>query len=280
MVRCCTCMRWYHVACINDDNIEGVWNCPSCRTLPLNVVTLMDLVKKLSEEFDAYKVQTSSAIEQLTIECKELREENKKLTSKMSACNPSPMQAPTTSTSPPMSFADVVKSSVQSVIQEEKAKSDVILINVKDSKQDTNDVKELCSDIGFPSQPVGAQRLGKSQTNRPRLLKVSFGSAFDARAFQSKFSEAKKSDNPKIREVRCRPGRTKAEHEKFAKLSTTVYQLNQQASEGESYSLRLNGQIWKFSKDEEGRWKRVADWSHSPVTSVSGNSPQAPVSQC
>ena len=279
MVRCCTCMRWFHVPCVNDDT-GGVWNCLSCRTLPHNVKELMELVKALTTEFEVYKTQSSSAIQQLANECRELREENKKLSAQMSTCSTSLTQAPSAHTSPPKSFADVVKSSVQSVLREEKVKSDVILINAKDNKQDTRDVKELCSDIGFPSQPIGAQRLGKSQADRSRLLKVSFGSAFDARAFQAKFEEARKEENPKVRGIRCRPGRTKAEQEKFSKLATTVHQLNQRTIEGESYNLRQNGQIWKFAQDGEGRWKRVADWSHGPMSSDSGNSPQTPAPQC
>lgn len=184
----------------------------------------------------------------------------------------------------PTSFADVVKSSVQSAIHEEKTKSDVILINVKDAKKDSDDVKKICSDIGCPSKPVAMQRLGRSLDNRERLLKVSFGNPFDARAFQAKFQEAKSEDNPTTRGIRCRPGRTKAEQQQYSKLSSTVYNLNKDSSDTESYSLRSNGQIWKFAKNNEGHWTRVSDWSHklaSPDSpAASGNSQGTLQSHC
>lgn len=269
-------MRWYHVQCINE-SVEGIWNCPSCRTLPSVVQELITMVKSLQDEFTAYKLQSNSAIDELKNECQQLRRENKALQELVST----PLEPKNPATNDTRSFADVVKSSVQTVLREEKVKSDVILINVNDAKQDSNDIKELCSEIGFPTQPVGVQRLGKPQTNRPRLLKVTFGSVFDARAFQAKFLEAKKEDHPKTSGVRCRPGRTKAEQENFTKLSKAVYNLNKDAKPAgnESFSLRPNGQVWKFAKDEEGRWKRVTDWTYTPVSPAQGNSSQPPTSQ-
>ncbi|ELU13888.1 hypothetical protein CAPTEDRAFT_202532 [Capitella teleta] len=50
------------------------------------------------------------------------------------------MHTPRAPSDPAKSLADVVKASVQSVLHEEKVKSDMILINVKDAHQDTNDV--------------------------------------------------------------------------------------------------------------------------------------------
>ena len=284
MVRCCTCMRSYHLVCIGEKT-EGFWNCPSCRTLPFTVSELMDLVRSLSSELNAYKSQTTTAIDELTNECKLLRLENAKLTEQLTnPSHPPTMQAPYVAKDIPKSFADVVKASVQSVIHEEKVRSDVILINVKDAKQDFDDVKTLCADIGFPSNPIATQRLGKSQENRERLLKVSFGNAFDARAFQAKFNEAKKDDNPRARGVRCRPGRTKAEQDQYSKLNKTVHNLNVDSSDGESYSLRPNGQIWKFAKSDEGHWKRVPGWSYKPPSpgspAASGNSQGTPQSNC
>ena len=279
MLRCCSCMRWFHLACVNEKG-EGIWNCPSCQKLPFMVTELLDMVKTLTDDFNAYKLQTSSAIEHLTNECQHLRDENRKLVEKVS--NPASArmaQPPSTNSDLPKTFAQVVKTSVQSVIREEKVKSDVILLNVKDAKQDSSDVKTLCHDIGFPSQPIGIQRLGKSQENRHRLLKVSFSTSFDARAFQAKFDEARKDDVAKVRGIRCRPGRTKAEQEQFSKLNKAVYKLNQEASDSESYSLRSNMQIWRFARSDEGQWKRDADWSYRPSSpAASGNSSGSPQS--
>ena len=135
---------------------------------------------------------------------------------------------------------------MQSVIEEEKVKSDVIVSDFRDSNRDIADVEPLCTEVGFSSKPISVQRLGKSpigksteQPVRPRLLKITFKTPFDARTFQAKVEEAKKSETLSQSTLRCRPGRTKEEQTKFTKLKSEIYKLNQSADTSvESFSLR------------------------------------------
>ena len=168
----------------------------------------------------------------------------------------------------PMNFASVVKSSVQSVFMEEKAKSDVVIINLPEKGQDAADMSHLCEVTGVITKPITAKRLGKKNENngRHRLLMATFPTPFDARTFQLKVNEAKHSKSLTIPNIRCRPGRTKKEQENRTKLSDEIYKLNQEARKdgNESYSIRQNGQVWKFQKNDEGQWRRVADWKYTP----------------
>ena len=171
-------------------------------------------------------------------------------------------------------FADVVKTSVESVLQQEQVRNDVILVNLKDDKKDTESVDNLCNEIGCASKPVATQRLGKEKDNKPRLLKATFQTPFDARTFNAKIDEAKKSGSFSQPRLRCRPGRTREEQTKFSSLATTAYKLNMKAREDdadESYSLRPNGRIWKFAKNENNQWRRVTDWEYKPDNTNSGN---------
>ena len=170
-------------------------------------------------------------------------------------------------------FSDVVRTSVESVLQQEQARSDVIIVNFKDDKKDTESVGNLCEEIGCPSIPVATHRLGQERADKPRLLKATFHTPFDARAFNAKVDEAKKSGNISQPRIRCRPGRTKEEQVKFSTLAAAAYKLNTKAKEdklNESYSLRPNGMIWKFSKNERDQWRRVADWEYKPENANSG----------
>lgn len=246
------------------------------------------LTAVFQEELEKCKERMLSESAKLTAEVINLREE---LAAVKAALTPHNQHSPTAaaavpsehSTSPsPPSFADIVKSSVQSVLQEEKVKSDIIVANFKDSKQDVADVDALCTEVGFSSKPIDIQRLGKMQTDRPRLMKISFQTAFDARAFQTKVEEAKKSDSLTQSTIKCRPGRTKEEQAKHTKLSKTVYELNtsakQKDSPVESFSLRQNGQIWKFQLSENGKWIRATDWQYQPPAPASGNGNPSPKS--
>ena len=173
-----------------------------------------------------------------------------------------------------LSFADVAKTSVESVLQQEQSRSDVIIVNLKDDKKDAESVCSLCEEIGCPSKPIATHRLGKVRDDKPRLLKATLRNPFDARAFNAKVDEAKKNGSLSQSRIRCRPGRTKEEQAKFSSLASAAYNLNAKAKEdklSESYSLRPNGKILKFSKNENGHWRRVADWEYKPVNGNSGN---------
>ena len=61
MIRCCTCMKWFHTICVNEkSDHEGIWNCFICRNCPNLInklcfelqLTRRDITKCLSNEND------------------------------------------------------------------------------------------------------------------------------------------------------------------------------------------------------------------------------------
>lgn len=52
-VRCCLCMRYYHLEChnVSKKEIKNIWNCYTCRNLPSSVETMLLLVRDLSQDF-------------------------------------------------------------------------------------------------------------------------------------------------------------------------------------------------------------------------------------
>lgn len=170
------------------------------------------------------------------------------------------------------SFADVVKASVCSAIEEEKSKNEIVIQGLPENDHDEQDVRELCTRASVNVKPVTVNRLGKPNPDRPRRLKASFPTPFDARTFMAKVDECKESD-PVSFPIRVRPGRTREQQA----LSSKVYKLNQKARSGESFSLRNNAEVWMYKKSDDGKWLRVTDWTFSD--SEQGNGDQTPSSQ-
>lgn len=161
-------------------------------------------------------------------------------------------------------YAEVVRKSVQSVIDQEKCKNDVMISKSEEKGQDQQFVKDLCEKLDFETEPIGIMRVGHKAnvSNHHRLLKVSFANAFDARAFRARFAEKKKAVND-LPDVRMRAGRSREEQILFKEQGDIVYKMNdaaKKAGENASYSLRENGQIWKFAKNENEQWVRDEDW--------------------
>ena len=180
-------------------------------------------------------------------------------------------------------LADVVKSSVQSALGDEKTKNDVIISAMPENKKDQEDVEVLCNRVQAVTKPCAVTRLGKPKANsdHPRLIKATFPSQFDARTFLARVDEKQKNGDQNISKIRARPGRTRDEQARHFILSKRVYQMNQEAKEAElneSYSLRRNGEVWKFAKTDSGQWKKVPDWFFTPDASDSGNGMQSPKS--
>lgn len=175
------------------------------------------------------------------------------------------------------SFSDVIKTSVRSALEEENTKNEVIIKGLNENQHDEEDLDALCTKAQIVMKPSAVLRLGKrnSDENRPRLMKATFPTAFDARAFLSKIHACKKEGETTLKDIRCRPGRTSDEHKRYKALSTEVYQMNQKAKAEESFSLRPNGAVWKYALVED-RWKRVEGWTYTPSTQ--GNLSVQPVS--
>lgn len=193
-------------------------------------------------------------------------------------------------TGPPASYADavmtsmetIVKSSVETVLYEEKTRNDVIVIGLPentntDDSNDNDELAKLCTTIECKTKPVDVVRLGKKgKSNRPRLLKLTFPSSFDARAFRSKFSECSKSTSSPFKSLKCRPGRTKAEQMKQKKLSDLAYDLNKKSNDTTSFSVRESGELWKFIKNSSGKWTRDSDWIAPEIPSGNEPAPETP----
>lgn len=206
-------------------------------------------------------------------EIKVLRDEVSSLRTELADIKSQPGSAaplPTTNTPSP-SFADVVKTSVQTVMKEEKVRNDVIVSGLEESatSDDDAEVTTICDTIDFSIKPIGILRLGKKKEKkgkeeRPRLLKMTFPSSFDARAFRSKFVESTKPETSPFHSLKCRPGRTKEEQEHHRKRSDAAYKMNKDAKDAgdnASYSVRESGEIWKFVQNDNQKWIRERDWS-------------------
>lgn len=164
------------------------------------------------------------------------------------------------------SMHSVVTNTVQSALREQQVRNDVVINKLPEKNNDVNDVDQLCSTIEVKVKPTNILRLGKNDAHRPRPLKATFPNPFDARIFMAKIDESKKKGIESVAQLKCRPGRTREEQAKYSTIAKTVHKLNQDAkAEGVvSYSLRRNGEIWKFTKTDNGSWRRVSDWTYSP----------------
>lgn len=176
------------------------------------------------------------------------------------------------------SLPDMLRQSVRSALEEEKSKCEVIISRAVESENDNTFVSSLCTAMRSSTKPTHLVRLGKKGSH-PRLLKATFPSSFDARAFIAKYDEAKKDKTGELPNIRMRSSKSGEERAAFTKSSNLAYKLNAQAREAklnESYSVRDDGSIWKFAKEEGSEvWKRVRGWSppppEQPAPSPSGN---------
>ena len=172
-------------------------------------------------------------------------------------------------------FTEALSKTVKAAFRDEKARSDVVVGRLKEKGNDQHDVAELCSKINFSTRPTDTVRLGKkreSTDDYPRPLKVSFSSPFDAKAFCARFKE-EKGDHEEFSNLRVHPWRTKEEHMTFKKNSDIAFKLNKEAKENGdtiSFSVRDTGAIWKYQKDENGKWTKVQDWSIPETPSENG----------
>ncbi|ELT96319.1 hypothetical protein CAPTEDRAFT_189893 [Capitella teleta] len=161
---------------------------------------------------------------------------------------------------------------LKTAMRDEKSKSEVVM--QLPEKNDNDDLSTLCSKICISVRPTAVTRLGKKEAAKlPRPMKVTFNSPFDARTFLARVSECKKTDDDDVKGIRCRPCRSPEDQARHVALSAQVHKLNEtaRATENEtSYSLRSNGEVWKFTKDANGKWKRATEWIFTP-SPQSGN---------
>lgn len=171
-------------------------------------------------------------------------------------------RAPFSETVTAAKYCDAIKRSVQTALQEDKMKSELIVSGVDENEEVQNFITQLCDKIQIVKKPVDAKRLGRKKDDRNRVIKVTFPSPFDARTFEARYFQEKDRDD--VSNIRIRPCRSKEEQKIYAERRSKVFQLNKGAREAnlnESHSLRPSGDIWKFFKNENGKWVRDRDWA-------------------
>ncbi|ELT96181.1 hypothetical protein CAPTEDRAFT_185977 [Capitella teleta] len=112
---------------------------------------------------------------------------------------------------PAASFADVVRSSVQSVLKAEEVRNNVIISGLAESEnnqKDDEEVNKICDQVEINTKPIGLQRLGKKR---------------------SKVSNAQKSESSPLISFKCRPGRTNEEQKKTPKHESNGFQTQQRS---------------------------------------------------
>ena len=77
MIRCSTCMHWFHMSCVGEDPKHvGVWCCHDCRTMPASLRSLQLQVSELvicMQDFKSRQCNQETIINQLKTENANLR---------------------------------------------------------------------------------------------------------------------------------------------------------------------------------------------------------------
>ena len=257
------------------------------------MIEMMGKLKGIENELKRVNDQHGEMEEQLTQQTETIKRQQASIEKLASAppTNPNSIAAalvdaadenPRTSASSRPTFVDVVKKSVQTALQEEKSKCDVIISKVEEKGQDERFVANLCTKMNHDTKPTSVIRLGRKSetTNYHRLLKLTFSTNFEARTFRSRFDEMKKSkSNKEFSGYRIRPGRSQEEQAVFRESSAVANRLNKQAKEAGdmcSYSVRDNGSIWKFEKRSDGKWVHISDWQLQGSGNDAGSSKPLP----
>jgi hypothetical protein len=142
-------------------------------------------VKSLIGELSAtFKKEIQALRDEITALKSELDSCRCKCTTDVPNSNQWPwLSADTPSPTASKSFAKAVTDSVKTALSDDKTKSEVIIAKLPEKKHDAEDVQALCAELNFPHRPSAVSRLGKEPGERPRPLKVTFPTPFDARLF-------------------------------------------------------------------------------------------------
>ncbi|ELU09907.1 hypothetical protein CAPTEDRAFT_198361 [Capitella teleta] len=119
---------------------------------------------------DLIKKQTETFIAEIT----SLRDEVAAFKAQLAATNLT--SSPQSTPAQPSSFADVVKTSIRSALEEDRAKQEVIIQRLPENTRDVADVHEICARAEVIVKPTAVTRLGKSHPNRPLALEDAFPS--------------------------------------------------------------------------------------------------------
>ncbi|ELU15223.1 hypothetical protein CAPTEDRAFT_187208 [Capitella teleta] len=155
------------------------------------------------------------------------------------------------------SFADIVRNTQRATMQDEDRKSELMISKINEK----NNEMEFINKMQIDSKPKELKRIGKKLTGRNRLFKVP--SPF--RLMHEHLGQ--------MRHVR-----NKEEQLQFAKAAKITRKLNNKAKEANAshfFIVRDNGEICKFAKSDDDKWKHDKEWvapTHTELTeSTSGN---------
>ncbi|ELT98730.1 hypothetical protein CAPTEDRAFT_198560 [Capitella teleta] len=190
-------------------------------------------------------------------------------------------------TSQPSLYSDVVRSSVRNALQEKKARNEAIVTRIKESENETEVFRKICSEVESDGSPSEVVRLGKKVDGREQPLKVPFATSFDARRFCASVNAAHKENEDDVTEFRVRLGKTKSKLEKYKKNKVIISCLNEEAKEKKesvSYSIRDNGSTLKYKKQDDNKWIReksqedTLQWYTAPHLNLQMNADAVDVS--
>ncbi|ELT90552.1 hypothetical protein CAPTEDRAFT_186612 [Capitella teleta] len=210
------------------------------------MLQILEEVKKGSNEREGLKEEMTQLKSNNEVLLKELAD----VKSHLSALHLHQQPTMENDSSPPPFFADAVKKSVHTALPEDKAKCDIIISKVEEKGKDDSFAADLCSKISYDTKPIGVMRLGrkKEDTHHHRLLKLSFSTNFEARAFRSHFEEARKDKPNDLSEFRVRPSRNREDQAAFRKSAIVTNTLNKEAKhEGDMCSYSYSWSICPWS---------------------------------
>ena len=284
-------MFWYHDECMNVKK-EGAWHCPTCCAMPKNVMSLLTKISDLQSQLQALHqadIENGLSLAEIKEDCQIIKRDNAELKDQVkglqrhllfplehdseAAEDKSDELSPASSNSNDWSevrkkkrksFTEVIRTTVETALQDHKAPNDVIISKAEEKGQDTKFVANLCAKAKLTTKPTEIQRLGQktNDSNHHRLLRIAFPTSFDARTFKAEVERLVKEETG-VPKLRVRSGKTKEERKKFAANAKTTHKLNveaKSAGSSVSFSLRDNGDVWKFVKSKEGQWKRDHEW--------------------
>ena len=253
-----TCTVIDHTAVANDVNTQDTSDSMVQAIIVKMKPLLDDCMKELRDEISALKEEVSELKSEL-------------LKKKSNPENPVP-QSYSSVASP--SLTKIMQTTMKDTLNEEKTKAQVVIANAKETGKDVEFMTSLCDKVKHKSMPKAVARIGrKEKPEHSRLMKVTFDSNFDARTFMSCYEAAKSDEtsDKELSEIRIRPCRTKSEQTKYKAKLIKLREMNKTAKDdGDqvSFSLRDNGNIWRYVKHNSGKWKRDTEWKEPQTESV------------
>ena len=81
-VQCHLCQHWTHPPCVGekDEDIISIWTCPSCRTIPVTLQTMMSMMMKIQEDNEQLKTLFTSKLDSMQATLKQKDSHLQKLT--------------------------------------------------------------------------------------------------------------------------------------------------------------------------------------------------------